>query len=74
MYQIARAFVDAYEFLTENYSTESDNWKWGYVHTNDYMHTPFSLTPLKPFFHREIAIGGNQNTAKVSKYSMRKFA
>ena len=34
---------------------------------------PFSLTPLKTFFHRETPIGGNANTVKVSKYSYKKL-
>ena len=34
---------------------------------------PWSLTPLKFLFHRETAVGGNGNTVKVSKYTLRKL-
>lgn len=33
---------------------------------------PWSLTPLKFLFHREMAVGGNGNTIKVSKYALRR--
>ena len=40
---------------------------------NEYPHIPFSLTPLKALAHREVPIGGNGNTVKVSKYSFKRF-
>ncbi len=46
---------------------------WKNVHVNEYPHIPFSLTPLKPLFHREVPVGGNGNTVKVSKYSFKSF-
>ena len=49
------------------------NWEWQNIHTNEYPNVPFSMTALKPLFHRSIPIGGNGNTVAVSKYSVRKF-
>jgi hypothetical protein len=30
------------------------------------------MTKLKPFWHREVPVGGNMNTPCVSKYNMAK--
>ena len=32
------------------------------------------MTPLRPFFHREVPVGGNANTINVSKYNMKNVA
>jgi Penicillin amidase len=53
-------------------SKDISDWQWKNIHTNEYPNLPWSLTPLKPLYHRETAIGGNGNTVKVSKYSFRK--
>ena len=51
-------------------SADQKKWNWGNVHVNEYPNQPWSLTPLKPFFHKEVKTGGNSNTPSVSKYSM----
>ena len=40
------------------------------MHVNEYPNQPWSLTPLKHIWHREVKTGGNSNTPCVSKYSM----
>jgi acyl-homoserine lactone acylase PvdQ len=73
MYNMARAMSEAYDFLGKNVSHNFADWQWGKLHVNEYAHVPFSYTPLKALFHREVSIGGNANTVKVSKYSYKKF-
>lgn len=73
MYNLVRSMVDAHEFLKTEISPNPSDWVWKNVHVNEYIHVPFSLTPLKPFFHRETPVGGNANTVKVSKYSFKKL-
>jgi acyl-homoserine lactone acylase PvdQ len=74
MYNIAKAMAQAYDFLSEVISPNSNDWMWKHVHVNEYAHVPFSLNPFtKPFFHRETPVGGNGNTVKVSKYSFKRL-
>ena len=40
------------------------------MHVNEYPNQPWSLTKLKPIWHREVPIGGNGQTPCVSKYMM----
>ena len=47
-------------------------WIWGNVHTNVYTNLPWSKTPLKFLFHREVHTFGNTNTPHVSKVSYMK--
>lgn len=61
------SFVKTKEFMERNLSADSKGWKWGNVHKNEYASTPWSRTPLKPFFHREVPTPGNMNTPNVSK-------
>ena len=69
---MARAMADAIEFLTTKVSPNRQDWRWGKIHTNEYPHVPFSFIFLKPFYHREVHTGGNVNTVKVSRYSLRR--
>ena len=74
VYNMVRAMVEAYEFMVNEVSSKmGEDWQWHNLHVNDYPNVPWSLTPLKFFFHREIKAGGNANTIKVSKYSFAKF-
>lgn len=74
MYNIAKAMVLAKEFLEKQISPNSNDWQWKHVHVNEYAHVPFSLSPFtKPLFHRETPVGGNGNTIKVSKYSLKRL-
>lgn len=72
LYNIARSMAETYQYLKTEVSSEISDWEWKNVHVNEYPNMPWSLTPLKFLFHREVAIGGNGNTVKVSKYSLNK--
>ena len=54
--------AEAYTFLEKNISPEINDWAWKNVHTIEYANIPWSFTPFKPLFHREMPIGGNSNT------------
>jgi len=56
--------------LKEHVSTNSKDWQWKNVHVNEYPSHPWSLTKLKPIWHREVATGGNSQTPCVSKYML----
>ena len=64
------SFLDAKNFLEKEISTNTADWLWKNVHVNEYMSQPWSMTKLKPLWHREIPVGGNMNTPCVSKYGM----
>ena len=72
-YNMARAMAETQEFLTKELSPKINDWEWKNVHANEYVNMPWSMTPFKSFFHREIPVGGNVNTVKVSKYSVGKL-
>lgn len=63
------AFVDTSEFLKNNLARDTKKWAWRNVHSNTYPNTPWSKTPLKFIFHREIPTGGNTQTPNVAKTS-----
>ena len=69
-HNIARAFYEAKVFLDQNISPLKENWKWKNVHVNEYAYAPWSMTPLKFIWHREVPTGGNGNTPSVSKYQL----
>ena len=69
---IARSIADTKEFLTENLSKSSDNWLWRNAHYNSYVNLPFSKTPFKFLFHRNVPCDGNGNTVHSSKYSIKR--
>ena len=60
--------MEAKKFLEETVSTNSADWKWGNLIVKDWVNLPWSVTPLKPFFHRQRATQGNVNTVDVSRY------
>jgi len=71
-YNMAIALADTKNMLKANLSADSARWTWGNVHTNTYPSTPWSNTPLKFLFHRELPSSGNINTPNVSKCSIKK--
>lgn len=66
-YNLATSFVKARAHLIENVSSNSRDWKWANVHANEYSNMPFSMTPLRYLFHREVPTFGNTHTPHVSK-------
>ena len=69
-YNVAMSFIDAKNHLEKEVSSSPSDWLWKNVHVNEYMSQPWSMTKLKPLWHREIPVGGNGNTPCVSKYGM----
>ena len=65
-YNIARSFVKVKQFLSENVSPKIEDWKWGRVHFNQYDSLPWSKTPLRHIFQRNVPWPGNENTVNVS--------
>ena len=61
------ALEHALDDLTERLGDNMNEWEWGALHRTQYPHNPFSdVDLLKPFFHREIANGGDTYTVNVS--------
>ena len=73
-YNLAVAFSQAYDYLKTNVSQSSENWLWRNVHRNIYPNLPWSKTPLRYVFHREVPTFGSTNTPHVSKVSFRSAA
>lgn len=69
---MAVAFARTQKFLSTQLSVDQKRWTWGNVHTNAYPSTPWSNTPLRVLFHRELPTSGNINTPNVSKCSIKK--
>lgn len=44
-------------------------WRWDHHHFNEYPNMPWSKTPLKPLFHRDVPTPGATNSPNVSKLS-----
>lgn len=72
LYHIARSMAETYQYLTNEISSDISDWEWKNVHVNEYPNLPWSMTPLKFIYHRETSVGGNGNTVKVSKYSLKR--
>ena len=70
-YNVARALVETKHHLERNVSRNAADWKWKYVHANEYAYSPWSLTPLKFLYHRSVPTFGNGHTPHVSKYSIK---
>ena len=67
---MAKAFANSRNFLKKNISRNEERWTWGDVHINEYAAMPWSKTPLKHFFHREVSTAGNSHTPNVSKANL----
>lgn len=60
------AFVQAHDFMTENIG----DWRWKFVHSNDYPSLPWSKVPiLGSIWHREVPSAGNGNTVNLSRFN-----
>lgn len=71
-YNIATSFSVAKRFLEENVSKRSEDWKWGNLLVKDWKNLPWSMTPLKPIFHRQTPAIGNVNTPNVARHTISK--
>lgn len=71
---MALSFHEAKVYLETEINPNSEEWQYRNVHVNQYANQPWSMTPLKKLFHREVPIGGNTNTPSVSKSGMSKVS
>ena len=69
-FNVAYSFVLAKQWLMKEVSPRAEDWLYRNVHVNMYPSQPWSMTPLKALFHREVPTGGNSQTPGVSKYRM----
>lgn len=69
-YNMAMSLVETHRHLKKNIGPNSADWQWSKVHYNDYPNMPWSMTPLKPIFHRSVPAAGSGNTVAVSRYSL----
>jgi len=69
-YNLIRSVLEANRFLEKKFGKDPETWKWGRMHPSDYEFAPWSMTPLKPFWHREVPIGGNCFTIGIGRYEI----
>ena len=65
-FNVARALSDTARLLQKQVSENPADWTWKNLHIRQYTNLPFSKTPLKFLFHREVPYAGNSNTPNVS--------
>jgi len=70
LYNLAKSLEEAYLFLEKTLGDDIEDWQWGRLHKQEYPHGSFSQTPLKPFYHRSVAAGGNARTVDVARMRM----
>jgi len=71
-YSVAMALVQTDEWLSSKVSHNTSKWQWSNLHMNEYPNLPWTKTPLKYIFDRNVGTPGNDNTPNVSKISARK--
>jgi len=59
--------------LRKNNGPSPADWRWENIHSTEWPNPPWSMTPLKPLWHREVPSGGNSHTPSVSRYIMARF-
>lgn len=69
-YNMVYALSQTLDFLKQNISSSDRDWIWRNVHQMEWPNTPWSRTPLKLLFHREVPRAGNSNTPNVAKFSI----
>ena len=68
---MARSLADAKKLLEKNVSSRPEDWVWRNLHARQYVNLPWSKTPLKFLYHREVPFGGNNNSLNVSGLKLR---
>ena len=71
-YNVAKAMADSHNLLSTRVSNRPEDWAWGKLHARQYSNLPWSKTPLKFLFHREVYTGGNNNSLNVAGCKFRK--
>jgi len=64
--------ADSVSLLKTKVSKDPKNWIWRNLHSRQYANLPWSKTPLKFFFHRDVPYSGNGNTPNVSGVKFRR--
>lgn len=55
--------------MKDHLENSNTTWQWGELHSTDFPNIPWSLTPLKPIFHKEVfGQPGNKNTVSCSHF------
>ena len=70
-YNVAHALASSAKLLTNKVSKRPEDWTWRNLHSRQYTNLPWSKTPLKFFFHREVPYAGNNNSINVSGCKIR---
>ena len=70
-FNVARAMAHSANLLQTRFSKRPEDWTWRNLHQRQYTNLPWSKTPLKFFFHREVSYGGNNNSPNVSGVKLR---
>ena len=70
LYNLVQSLEEAHKYLSNEFGGDMDDWQWGRVHKMDYPHGTFSITPLRPLFHRSTPAQGNGRTANVARMKM----
>ena len=70
LYNLVQSLEEAYKYLSNEFGDDMDDWQWGRIHKMDYPHGTFSITPLKPIFHRSTPAQGNGRTVNVARMKM----
>jgi len=71
-YNVAKALVDAKKLLEKKVGKSPEDWSWRKLHLRQYVNLPWSRTPLRFLFHRDVPYGGNSNTPNVSGIKLRR--
>lgn len=71
-YNVAMAFVQANDYLNAYAKGNEELLRWDHHHYNEYSNLPWSKTPLKFIFHRDVPTFGTTNSPHVSKVSYRR--
>jgi len=68
LYNLVKALEETWIHLSETLGSNMDSWQWGKIHQMQYPHFPFSETPLKRLFHKQVPAAGNQRAVFSAGY------
>ena len=63
--------ADSHRILSTNVSKRPEDWVWINLHVKQFKNLPWSMTPLRFFFHREVPSAGNNNSLNVAGVKIR---
>jgi hypothetical protein len=68
---ISKALFETISYINQNYNGTTVT--WGDIHPMYYPNIPFTRTPLRVIFDKEVPVPGNMNTVNVAAFLMSKF-